>query len=388
MTITTTHFEVTPNEVTEIAAAAGFDETEFFGSAELRWYQIAARNEAIAAVAAGIKRILIVLPTGTGKTITIACSLSDPAMRAALNVPSSRKIRVLFIAHKNRLLTQAERAFVDSSEVEVIMQSAFSELSVHDWDIAVIDEAHHESMASIQMKLDRVGQKPLIGLTATPDRADGMVIKFEKIINPISREEAVTQGYLTPTMLYSIVDVPSKDKIALLTDVFENFAHLMGQTMLFVRSKREVAALSHVLTNLGYESCPILDQTDTQLNRVLDGFANREYQFLVNCNRISEGVDVAGCDTVVLGRQVGSYPLLNQIIGRASRPDTDFAHVWELINPLSGRNLDTTCVVGTPESHKLFSKERGSWKTREFDYTSHHIAAGVGFNVGAPEWNM
>ena len=77
---------------------------EFYGEKELRWYQIAARNQTIQALEDGVKRVLIVQPTGSGKTLTIVSSLSHPDFRKALGVKGERPIRVLFIAHKHRLL--------------------------------------------------------------------------------------------------------------------------------------------------------------------------------------------------------------------------------------------------------------------------------------------
>lgn len=347
---------------------------EYYGTREMRWYQVAARNATAQALAQGAMRILIELPTGAGKTLTIAASLSYPEIRAALGVENDRPLRVLFCAHKHRLLTQAEETFAEESNVDLVLQSIFSdipeEVVAAGWDVTVMDECHHESCASMQYQLEKIGEKPLIGLTATKDRADGHLIKFDHIIAPISREEAVTQGYLAETDLHSFIDVPSPDKIQILTDIFTDFGHEMGQTMVFVRTKREVVAITQVLTDLGYAAVGVLNQTERELDRILNAFSSKEYQFIVNCNKINEGVDVKGCSDVVLGRQVGSYPMLNQIVGRAARPDSD-CNVWELINPLSGRNLDTTVVVGTPRSHRLVHKKNGQWKQDTMNYTFH-----------------
>lgn len=73
--------------------------------------------------------------------------------------------------------------------------------------------------------------------------------------------------------------------------------------------------------------------------------------------------------------------MLNQIIGRAARPDSE-CNVWELINPMSGRNLDTTVVVGTPASHRLVNKERGEWVERQFDYITHRTNKQLGIASG------
>jgi superfamily II DNA or RNA helicase len=263
-------------------------------------------------------------------------------------------------------------------------QSAFQ--SIPDdlkWDIACIDEAHHEAMTSIQYQLEKLGDKPIIGLTATPERADGLLIKFEEIVSPISREQAVKEGWLAPTYLNSVIDTPNPNKVEALMRLFDHYGHEMGQSMIFVRTKAEVREITAYLNQRFAPPTAnmfdrlrargtargILDQSESEVNYILDSFSAGAIQFIVNCNKINEGVDVVGCTTVVLGRQFGSYPQLNQVIGRASRPDSD-CNVWELINPLSGRNLDTTVVVGTPERHRLISTVKNKYVEQRFDYVT------------------
>jgi len=363
---------------------------ELYGSKNLRWYQIAARNAVAEHLNSNVSRILIKLPTGAGKTLTVAASLSYPPIREALGVKSDRPLRVLFAAHKLRLLTQAEKTFVAGSNVEIITQSIFSNIPDHvldkGWDVTILDECHHESCMSFQLQLEHIGDKPLLGLTATDDRADGCLIKFERIVNPISREQAVEEGWLAETELNSFVDTPTKDKTDILRDVISNYGHEMGQTMIFVRTKKEAANVNDVLLESGYRSIVLLSQTEQELNNILDQFSAGEIQFIVNCNRIGEGVDCVGVTDVVLGRQFGSYPQLNQVIGRAARPDSE-CRVWELINPLSGRNLDTTVVVGTPRRHRLIAKARGEWKEREFDYSSNASGARAIETGLRPSWS-
>ncbi len=358
---------------------------EFFGEKPLRWYQIAARNAVAKHLEEGAKRILIKLPTGAGKTLTISAAMSYGPIREALGVTDDRNLRVLFVAHKHRLLTQAEQTFVDSSNVDLILQSMFSDIpqAVIDkgWDICVFDECHHEFASTFQYHLELLGDHPIVGLTATDQRSDGGLIKFDHIINPISREQAVEEGYLAPTKIHSFMDVPSKEKVDVLNDIFENFAHQMGQSMVFVKTKKEVQAITDSLIGKGYTAIGILNQSEKELDTILNRFSAGEVQFIVNCNKINEGVDVKGCTDVVLGRQFGSYSQLNQVIGRAARPDSD-CNVWELVNPLSGRNLDTTVIVGTPESHRLVSKEGGQWVERQFDYITHRTNKQLGVSSG------
>ena len=344
-------------------------EVLMFGDKKSRWYQIAALHGVEAALEEKISRILIVHPTGAGKTVTSGLVFSSARVRNALNIPAIRKLRLLFITHKGRLLTQAERAYADAANIEFIPQSAFMDIPEDlEWDISCIDEAHHEAMMTIQYQLDKLGDKPIIGLTATPDRADGMLIKFERIIEPITREEAVAQGFLAKTYINSILDAPSKFKTGVTKRVIDEFGHEFGQTMMFFRTKQEVAEINDYLISLGYDSVAILNQSEKELDIILDDFSAGKHQFIINCNRINEGVDVVGCTDIYLGRQFGSYPQLNQVIGRASRPDSKCI-VWELINPIS-KNLDTTVVVGTPQRHRLISKRGTDWHIQKFDYTS------------------
>lgn len=341
-----------------------------YGDKRVRWYQVAAVHGVENALEMGVMRILIVQPTGCGKTLTSGLVFSSDRVRKALGIKDDRKLRLLFIAHKHRLLTQAEQTYAAASNVTFIPHSAFQDLPDDcEWDIACIDEAHHEAMATIQYRLDKLGRKPIIGLTATPDRADGCLIKFEEIINPISREEAVAQGYLAQTYLNSIVDTPAADKVPVTKMIINEFLEEFGQTMMFFRTKKEVREIADFLASKGKKVCAIIAQSDTALDTLLNDFSDGKVQFLINCNKINEGVDVKGCTDVFLGRSYGSYPQLNQVIGRASRPDSD-CRVWELVNPLSGRNLDTTVVVGTPERHRLISKRRGKWVQQDFDYVT------------------
>lgn len=357
-------------EATVLAASTGEEVSvdDMFGERKARWYQIAARNETVDAIIKGEMRVLVKQPTGAGKTFTSGMIFSCPRLRAHFGLNEGENLVILFVAHKHRLLTQAEREYAQAEGIELVLQSAFSpvpdDLFYH---IICLDEAHHEAMMTIQYQLDTFSKKPIIGLTATPERADGLLIKFSRIVEPISREQAVKEGYLAETELYSYVDAPERDKVAVLKDIFAAHVEEMQQTMVFVSTKKEAFIVTEYLRSLGKKAACVIKQSDRELDALLDRFSAGEVQFIVNCNRISEGVDVIGCSDLVLGRTFGSYPMLNQVIGRAARPDSP-CRVRELINPLSGRNLDTTVVVGEPKVHKLFYRVNGHWIGEQFDY--------------------
>jgi superfamily II DNA or RNA helicase len=360
------------------------DMNELYGEKELRWAQIAARNMLTAAVRQGMRRNLIWMPTGSGKTLTIAITLDqNPELRVLLGVKPGEKMRVLYIAHIHRLLTQAERTFVEDSTVELKTTTPFSDIPQADVDwahVIVIDEAHHEACQSVQLQLDKIHDKPIIGLTATPDRPDGMVIKFENIIQPCTREEAVAEGWLAETSIWSILDTSGSNKVPLIIQTLDNFHQVMGKTIVFVKTKKEGLQIhQHLLTKLHKRSVFLDKQSAAEINQILDDFGAGLYDVIVNCSKIGEGVDVSGVTTVLLGKNIGSYTQLNQYIGRAARPDSD-CQVFEFINPLSGRNLDTTVVVGTPKIHYLCAPQNdGSFIQHQFDYVTAK-SAGISKN--------
>lgn len=349
------------------------EEVVLYGDKQMRWYQIASHNQAVKALENGIKRILIVQPTGTGKTLTIVHLLSNGDVARVLGV-KDRKLRVLFVAHLHRLLTQAEQTFAEENKVELILQSMMSpipEALMNDgFDIVVMDEAHHEAASSMQYQLDRISDKPFIGLTATPDRADGSVIKFEEIINPLTREQAVAEGYLAETFLRTFVDGSERSKADIAIDILDRYADEMQGTLIFLRTKREVLIVNNYLMTRGFNSVGLLTQTNGELNDILNDFSDGKIQFVVSCNKISEGVDVRNCTDVIIARNLNSYTLLNQIIGRAARPDSP-CRIWEIVNPLARNNLDTTVVTGTPKEHKLIHVEKSQWVEEYFNYSSH-----------------
>jgi superfamily II DNA or RNA helicase len=392
--------------------------TELFGDMEARWYQSAIKTQAEQILKLNpMARIIIKSPTGSGKTVTSGLVLLSPTIKTIVSKDGVSPLRVLFITHKHRLKTQAERAFesdyriqtvsqanlsqssmaigtsdkikellateVDESTLfsdhstEVYYQSAFQSIPSNvEFDLVVIDEVHHEAMASIQYLLDQI-DTPIIGLTATDTRADGCLIKFTHTIEPISREQAVDEGWLAKTNIYSFVDTSGTDKTHIGTAILQEYASLMGQTLVFVKTKKEIATLTQVLLDLGFAAIGVLNQTGPELDAILDDFSAGRIQFIVNCNKLSEGIDVKNCQTVLLLRLFGSYSQLNQAIGRAARPDS-VCNVFELINPLSGRNLDATTVVGIPEAHDLFYVQRGKWVRKSFNYVGHRTNKQLG----------
>ena len=382
------------DEVIDLDSTNEFNESEleqvFFGDKLSREFQVIARNQVEQAFTEGCQRVCLVSATGTGKTIMAGLIMMSSVIRKLCGISNKldsngnyiEKIRVLFVAHRNRLLQQAIRTYAAGIGIELITQSCFSEIpkGVLDrgWHITVLDEAHHESMITIQYQLMNLTQStkhplgyiPLLGLTATPDRADGCLIKFEKFITAITRDEAVAQGYLAETELYTFVDSTQyANKVGIISDIVNSHQADIGRGIMFVSTREEAKSLEEYINkNTSFMSINVSEASDSMLNDVLDQFSNGLWDIIINCDRLGEGVDVIGCESVFIGRTVGSYPLLNQYIGRAARPDSK-CKIFCLVNPLTD-NLDPTVVVGTPQKHMFNYKRGGKWISKPFNHTT------------------
>lgn len=140
-------------------------------------------------------RNLIVAATGTGKTVVAALDY-----RRLVREVHGRDLTLLFVAHRKEILTQARRVYQ-----EVLIEPAFGELLVgadqpakwrhvfasiqslsaerlatiepNHFDVVVIDEFHHAEAASYRRLLDHARPVELLGLTATPERGDGVDVR-------------------------------------------------------------------------------------------------------------------------------------------------------------------------------------------------------------------
>ena len=154
---------------------------------QLRTYQDEAKHAIFNEWAKGNKKTLLVLPTGTGKTIVFA-KVTEECVR--------RGERVLILAHRGELLDQAAdklsaatglkcavekaeesclssfRRVVVGSVQTLMREKRLSQFSTDYFDDIIIDEAHHSISESYQKVLRHFEFAKVLGVTATPDRGD------------------------------------------------------------------------------------------------------------------------------------------------------------------------------------------------------------------------
>src|ERR1700739_3590032 len=187
----------------------------------LRAYQSEALKAVLDAYKAGKRRVIVSLPTGTGKTVVFA------HFPNALNM----KKRLLVLAHREELLLQARDKFrlIDpelkaeieqanapaGADAKVVIASVptlarnaarLSRLQPEEFSIIVVDEAHHAVAPSYRRIFDHFGvfersiSRYLLGFTATPRRGDnqGLGEVFEEVCYARDMREMIAGHYLCP----------------------------------------------------------------------------------------------------------------------------------------------------------------------------------------------
>lgn len=179
----------------------------------LRPYQTRAVDLARAAFLAGKRRILLVAPTGAGKTVIATHGLIAPAV--------ARGSRVLFLAHRQELIDQCAaklgelpygiiKANIKPHPYAPIQVASVQTLARRDLppaDLVVVDEAHHTTGDnSYGVILAAYPNAAIVGLTATPFRLDGrgMGSVFDALIPVATVSELIAAGALVRPRTFAL----------------------------------------------------------------------------------------------------------------------------------------------------------------------------------------
>lgn len=284
-------------------------------------------------------RVLLVAPTGSGKTVM-----------ASAFVDGHRNGDVLFIAHRQEILDQAYRRFsLDGIDKKIRLASVQSMINrkMSAPSLIIVDEAHHIRAASYSRILGRFPGAKVLGLTATPWRLDGrgLGVVFNASVVAATPKELIGGGYLAnyggfaydaPEHLSSVKKTHgdfSKRQLAavysrsrVIDDAVTRYQeHAAGsRTVLFASSvensmefcaafKRRGISAEHVDGNMSHQARSAI------IARVRSG----ETAVLCNVDIVSEGFDISELECCIMARPTYSAALYLQMFGRVLRPKKD-----------------------------------------------------------------
>ena len=329
----------------------------------MRPYQIEARDRVYEAWR-DHRSVLLVMATGTGKTYTAGEILRERAHDG----------RILWLAHRSELLDQACQTLQSRIDLGCEVEKAEARANVHgglfggepvvvasvqtlrgprlrrwpreSFRTIVVDEAHHAAARGYREILSHFHDAKVLGLTATPDRGDGVGLGavFDVVAYEYGIRKAIDDGYLVDIVQKSIVcaDLDLSDVKTVAGDLAQGelekrlkldavLHQIAGPlvreagnrpTIVFTAGVGQAHALVDVMA--GYapvgRTVAIDGSTPAELRAErLDAFRRGDVQFLVNCAVLTEGFDAPETACVAMARPTKSRALYAQCVGRGTR---------------------------------------------------------------------
>ncbi len=313
----------------------------------------------------GRHRNLLVSATGTGKTVMAAVDYA----RLRTRLP---RARLLFIAHREEILTQAQATFAHAlrdpsfgerwvsgdrptrwehvfASIQSLNANSLEQLDPAHFDVVIIDEFHHAAASSYERVLSRVQPRELLGLTATPERSDGLPILqwFDHRIGAELRLwDAIDQHRLVPFSYFGVTDSLDLSEIpwtrgrgydsATLTgvitstdvwarQVLKQCAEYLGplngvRALGFCVSVEHARYMARIFAEHGVSARSVDGSTPTaEREGALRALANGTVNVVFSVDLFNEGVDVPAVDTLLMLRPTDSPVLFVQQLGRGLR---------------------------------------------------------------------
>jgi DNA repair protein RadD len=313
-----------------------------------------------AAIAQGYRRILLVAPTGAGKTV-IAADIIRQLIAADFNNAA------LVLSHRREITTQTSRKLFAAGITHGIIQAGFPTRPLERVQVASIqtlwaramnggaaielppanllgvDECHHAPARTYSEIIKAYPNAILIGTTATPCRGDGRGLGgiFQVMIETPQVAELIPQGYLVGTQVYAPIDpdlrgvetrqgdyVESQlaermDQERLVGDIVEHW-HKYGErrkTVVFATSVQHSIHITEEFIKSGVRAEHIDGGTPKpERDATLARLASGEIDLVSNCMVLTEGWDMPDVGCCILARPTKKMGLYRQMVGRVLRP--------------------------------------------------------------------
>jgi superfamily II DNA or RNA helicase len=338
---------------------------------QLRDYQLAAIDSIRESWSRGVGSVLISLATGLGKTVIMASiplylkPRPDDIMMVLVNrdelvSQTIEKIRAVHGAGTIGIEKAGSRARASSSFIVASVQTlrtkrlqAFFQKFEDRIGILLIDEAHHAVAPSYRAIVNEFFMRRpdglVVGVTATPQRSDGLGLKcvFQEAVFHHDLEWAVENGYLVNVRCFKVASSVSLDTVRRHGD---DFAVGQLQDAIDVGSRNDLvvsAYLKHTPGKRAIAFCPTVKHAEhlndtfvaagvscawastrtskARRREIVEAFRQGRILVLVNCGLYIEGFDVPDVEVIIGCRPTQSDALYVQMMGRGMRPLDDVA---------------------------------------------------------------
>jgi superfamily II DNA or RNA helicase len=321
----------------------------------LRWYQTAARD-AVRLVHARKRGALVCHPTGTGKS-RLAAAVAWDAYVARKHVlvltPTITLTRQMYSdMRKCGLVVGMEQAdnrvrrplpAVTVACVASMRGKRLASFHPYDFDLIVADESHRAISKQYAEIFAHFANAKLLGLTATPDRSDGVSLAnvFDELAHELTMLQAIQEGWLVPLRFKTaITDFDAKKLRTLAGEVDagsvaqeltrSGLLHEAANTLADLsEGERTVAFLPTVASSKAFVgellarglSAEHIDASTPEeaRNAAFAAFAQGTVRVLSNVGILTEGWDLPACSVCALLNPTKSRSRITQMIGRVTR---------------------------------------------------------------------
>lgn len=298
----------------------------------LRAYQLDAIEGVRQRMWGGARRVLLVAPTGSGKT-TMGAELARQVVSAAR--------RVLWLAPRVELVDQAADTLTaigltvgaacataatppnPFAPVQVAsVQTLLARKLRPPADLVLVDEAHHAPADEQGALLASYGDALVVGLTATPERGDGRPLDlFDGLVVGATVRELIEGGHLVPCEILRPDHVLGPGELAQ-SPVDAYLEHAAGRrTVVFARSIELSEQYAAEFLARGIRAASVSIRTPWSERRmIVDALRRGGIDVVCNVAVLTEGFDAPEVSCIMIGRGCGSASLYLQMIGRGLRP--------------------------------------------------------------------
>lgn len=315
-----------------------------------------------------------------GKTIALVQGATGSG-KSAIGILDAKQVgkRVLFLAHTKELVEQGASnfeslwsdvsvgrfyesfhdtdTFVVCGSIQSITRN-LDQFKPDDFAYLIIDECHHASAKSYTKILSYFRPKFTLGLTATPERADGadLLEVFQTVAHKLDIKNAVEIGVLCPVRCirvktnidmsdvringfkYNALDLEQTimipDRNRLIVDTYMEYAQGKS-TVIFCTSVNHAETIAKMLQERGVKAEAVSGSTNTAVRKqILKQYADKEIQVLCACDLLNEGWDSPITEVLFMARPTMSKVIYAQQLGRGMRTyeGKEFLMVFDFVD--------------------------------------------------------